>query len=144
KDFRDPNGVVVSKSRKLLTDARVFFIDEALTPERYQSALGQTSGLLLPYRSSAYYDRVSRVAIEAACLGLPMVYPANSWLEDLARNCGAGISFREGDSHDLARVLKEFVVRLEELQLHARVRSSQARAHHSPRHFKRLLFRETE
>ncbi len=92
-DFRDDSGRLVGKAKELQADPRVEFIDRPLGTQEYLARLNQVDGLVLPYRARAYYDRVSRVAIEAACLGLPFIHPRNSWLADLAQSCGSRSGF---------------------------------------------------
>jgi hypothetical protein len=144
KDYPDGRGGMVSKAPALLNHAQVEFIDQALNSEQYQQRLHQVDGLVLPYQAKSYFNRVSRVAIEAACCGLPFVYPRNTWLEDLAQRFGAGIGFNDGNANDLARAILEFSARIVELKSRARERGEDARRYHSSARFKRCLFDESD
>jgi glycosyltransferase involved in cell wall biosynthesis len=144
KDFKDESGQRVGKSRELAAHPCVEFIDKPLTTAQYLARLNQVRGLVLPYRCRSYYDRVSRVAIEAACAGLPFIYPRNSWLADLAERCGAGIGFDDGSVEDLTRALREFVGRIGPLRDQALASSAQARRYFSPKRFKACLFEEAD
>jgi glycosyltransferase involved in cell wall biosynthesis len=144
KDFRNGSGGIVTRPRELLNHPHVKFFDDALNTEEYQALLRRLDGLVLPYRCRSYYDRVSRVAIEAACVGLPFIYPRNSWLEDLAKNCGAGVGFEDGNAEDLMRAMRELAHNVAELKSRAARRSALARHYHSPKRFKKCLFGEAD
>jgi glycosyltransferase involved in cell wall biosynthesis len=144
KDFPDGRGGFVRKAPELLNHSRVEFIDHALDTEHYQARLGQVDGLILPYQLGSYYNRVSRVAIEAACLGLPFIYPRNSWLQDLAERFGAGVGFEDGNRGDLVRAIREFSAQITRLRALAAERGAEARRYHSAVRFKACLFREPD
>jgi glycosyltransferase involved in cell wall biosynthesis len=144
RDFTGESGERVGKAPELAADPRVEFIDQPLTTAQYMTRLNQVQGVVLPYRCRSYYDRVSRVAIEAACAGLPFIYPRNTWLADLAERCGAGVGFDDGSVQDLTRALREFVQRIGPLRDQARAGSAEARRYFSPKRFKACLFQEVD
>ena len=72
------------------------------------------------------------------------MYPRQSWLEDLAEQCGAGLGFEDGNARDLARALREFATNLDALKQKAAGRSARARLYHSPKRFKKCLFGEVD
>jgi glycosyltransferase involved in cell wall biosynthesis len=144
KDFTDRSGHRVGKDRELAAHPRVEFIDQPLSTAQYLARLNEVQGLVLPYRCRSYYDRVSRVAVEAACAGRPFIYPRNSWLADLAERCGAGVGFDDGSVQDLTRALREFVERIDPLSDQARSASARARRYFSPQRFKACLFGEPD
>lgn len=144
KGYRNSQGEWAKKAEPLTTDPHVEFIDTALNTEQYQARLRLLDGLILPYQTRHYYDRVSRVATEAVCLGLPFIYPHNSWLEDVAERCGAGVGFEDGNAADLERAVIEFAARKSELQTRAAERSALARRYHSPERFRTLLLQQPD
>jgi glycosyltransferase involved in cell wall biosynthesis len=137
-------GELAKKAEALVNDSRVEFIDTPLNTDQYLACLRTLDGLVLPYQTRHYYDRVSRVATEAVCLGLPFIYPRNTWLEDVAERCGAGVGFEDGNAADLERAVIEFAARKTELQALAAERRDLARRYHSPDRFKTLLLRQPD
>jgi len=144
KGFKDAEGKFIEKSEPLLRHSQVEYIDRPLGTVEYFDRLSGLDGVVLPYRARSYGDRPSRVAVEAACLGLPFVYTRNTWLEDLARRFGAGIAFEDGNVNDLARAIGELVSRMAELKQSAAARVEVARRYHSPTRFRGCLFAETD
>ena len=98
--FQLPDGHVCSPD-DLVKHPAVEVIDRPLDSQDYQIALQKTQCMILPYRNSSYHARVSRVAIEAACLGIPMIYTKGGWLEDIVSEFGAGIGIQDEDVEDL-------------------------------------------
>jgi hypothetical protein len=145
---RDANGSAahnnLPKAKELVGNPCVEFIDRGLSTDEYWATFCQLDGLILPYRSDSYYNRVSRVAIEAACAGLPFIYPRDSWLADLAKRCGAGVAFEDGNLSDLVRAIRDFCAGIRDLKAGASDRLDVARQYHSPARLKACLFCEAD
>lgn len=138
-DFQLPDGTTVSPHPELLADPDVEFITSTLDTTSYLQHLRETDGMILPYRASSYYARVSRVAIEGAIMGIPMVYTRDTWLEEMVALCAAG----EGFTNESLEGLIEAILRLaDNLPLHKSTavdRSDLARDLYSPEQFRTCL-----
>lgn len=103
--FTLPNGSTCEIRNLLKSHPNVRIVDRAMMPEEYQRLLQQTSCMILPYRNSSYYARVSRVAIEAAYQGIPMIYTRGGWLEEAVSNYGSGIGIQDESLEDLVEAI---------------------------------------
>lgn len=106
--FSLPDGRICSPER-LRQYREVQVIDRPLNAQEYQTVLRKTDCMILPYRNSSYYARLSRIAIESACLGIPMIYTKGGWLEEIASEFGAGIGIQDEDVEDLIRAISQMV-----------------------------------
>lgn len=138
-DFRDESGNLVTRHPDLVADPAVEFITEAISTGRYLRELRRTAAMILPYRASSYYGRVSRVAIEAAMAGIPLLYTRHTWLEEMVKECGAGVGFEDENRADLVSKIIFFAEHIRALKLRARERRQQARATYSPGAFRDSL-----
>jgi glycosyltransferase involved in cell wall biosynthesis len=102
----DYDGNPVPISDKLRNAKQVQLLEQVLDEESYKSYLQQANFVVLPYRRKVYFNRLSGVAIEAACAGLPMIVTENTWLAWALNAFGAGVTIKDGDSNDLAQKLK--------------------------------------
>jgi glycosyltransferase involved in cell wall biosynthesis len=100
-DFKLPNGNLCRTNQELATHPMVNIIDRPLLTDEYQTLLHTTDCMILPYRNSSYYARVSRVAIEAACLGIPIIYTRGGWLEELVTEFGVGVAIEDENTEEL-------------------------------------------
>lgn len=114
-----------------LSSAQVSYVDSVLSAEQIERLLAQADVVILPYRNSAYYARLSRVAVEAVSYGLPIIYPKNSSIAEIVSGHGAGIEFEDGDVEALAKAIMSAERGLHELQAASRRRQAAARAYHS-------------
>jgi glycosyltransferase involved in cell wall biosynthesis len=125
-DFSTGGGRVQTKRHDLLTDERVKFVTRYFVNGEYAEHLLRTQVLLLPYRLSSYRLRGSRVVIEAAVNGLPVIVTGGTTLADVASNFGAGLHCQDGDPGSLARAIAEMETRFDELSAMAREKQRQA------------------
>jgi len=137
--FKMPDGSVCdSASLKVLKD-NVQVISTPLNETEYEEYLNATSCMVLPYRNSSYYARVSRVAIEAVCKGIPLIYTKGGWLEELVTRLGAGIGIEDEDVVGLIEGLIEMKSKYPEFRNIALMRSETAKAYYSPDSFVKIL-----
>jgi glycosyltransferase involved in cell wall biosynthesis len=120
--YRLPDGVYVDKDPLLENDPRVQYLSAFDNSEEYYDWIAQTNIMILPYRKNFYFDRLSRVAIDAALAGMPFVYPAETWMESFAKEHGAGVAFRAEDPVSLADAIRDAVDKYAELKAMATVR----------------------
>lgn len=132
--FKMPDGSECGPDQ-LRGNDRVEIINQALNESEYFDLLKDTDCMLLPYRNSSYHSRLSRVAIEAAILGIPMVYTKGGWLEEIATGFGSGAGMQDGSVDGLVDAIGEIAANLDEFKLKASQRSSDARAYYSGQRF---------
>lgn len=96
-DYRLPDGSWVRQDAVLKESSLVQFIPPFTASEEYYQWIARTDIMVLPYRKDFYYDKLSRVAIDASQAGIPIVYPAGTWLEGFVHEHAAGIAFQPED-----------------------------------------------
>ena len=121
-DYQLPDGSWIRKDATLENSPLVQYISAFSASDEYYGWLVQTDIMVLPYRKDFYYDRLSRVAIDAALAGMPIVYPAGTWLEWFVENHAAGVSFQPEDSVSLARAIQEAIQKYLGLKAQAEAR----------------------
>lgn len=124
--------------------SQVQVIDRPLASDEYQLALTQTSCMILPYRNSSYYARLSRIAIESACMGIPMIYTKGGWLEEIVNEFGAGVGIRDESVEELVGAVAKVQKNYEILHQQAQTKRDQARQYFSGRTFCHLLLQESQ
>ncbi|RZK46040.1 MAG: glycosyltransferase, partial [Pedobacter sp.] len=98
----DYNFKAVPISDTLRQSKQVLLIERVLDDNEYNDYLQQADVLVLPYRRKIYFNRISGVAIEAACSGIPMIVTENTWLSEAMDQFGAGVKVKDEDAGDLA------------------------------------------
>lgn len=101
-DYSLPSGKRIVPDSELLGRWFVKFIPAFRESSEYYQWLGSIDAVVLPYRRDFYSDRMSRVAVDAALVGLPVVYPKDTWLEEFHQSYGAGVGFLAEDPVSLA------------------------------------------
>jgi hypothetical protein len=139
--FKTPDGLTVSPAGELLQNPRVQVIDRKIESEEYARLLHRSDFVVLPYRPDSYHARVSRVAIEASCMGKPLLVSKDTWLEDHVHQFGAGLTFRSDSVSDLIASIREATASHSELTRQARSRAADARDYYSVRSFRETLLK---
>ena len=140
RDFAGADGAMIGRDPVLMKDARVEYLGSANSTDEYARQFARADALVLPYRLASYRDRGSRVAAEAAMLGVPMIYARGTWIEELVTRCGAGVGFRDEDVSDLVRAIGEMAANPDPHRAAARANAQKAREYFSPGRFVRRLF----
>lgn len=134
-----PNGEYLEASAKLEESGRVIYLNEGLSPEEYESVLGECDFVILPYRRNSYQNRVSRVAIESAGMGKPLIYMEDTWVGEVAEAVGSGIGITEetvaGVKEGILRAMEEGVA----LRQTAKQGQDTVRKYYSVNRFRDLL-----
>jgi glycosyltransferase involved in cell wall biosynthesis len=99
--FRLPNGSWCSPSEDLRQDGRIEFLDHALDEKAYNQLLARCHFLVLPYRLQSYHNRMSRVAIEGAVRGIPLLFTRGCSLSELPLKQEAKVVFENEDTQSL-------------------------------------------
>jgi hypothetical protein len=139
EDFDLPDGRRCAPDPDLLKDERVKFSKDLLTGEAYWDFLRQADVVVLPYRSESYRARVSRVAIEAAILGKPMVYSKDTWISEVVAMGAAGVAIAEETPQSLAEAIQMAIGDLDMLQSEAECGVARVRNFYSVSAFHHLL-----
>ncbi len=132
-------GRPVTKSPALLQDERVRIVTRYFRDGEYAEHLRCTDVMLLPYRLSSYALRGSRVVIEAAVNGIPVVATRGTTLAGVAEEFGGGIWCEDGNPESLAGAIGEMENRFEEMTRRAAAGRASAIELFSVREFRRIL-----
>lgn len=133
--FDLPNGSRVERDEALADSGVITYYEKPLSGHDYWDFLAAGDLLVLPYRGDPYTTRLSRVTIEGMLVGLPIVYPKNSWLESAVEKHGAGVGFEDGSEESLVEAIKKALDHLESLQSEAQNKQESARKYYSAKHF---------
>ena len=134
-DFAMPDGSLMEVPETLRNHPNVQIIDESLTSEEYASLLTSSDAIILPYRKSSYYGRLSRVSIEAAANGIPMIVTPFTHLENVVSEQGAGVIIENETPKALINGIRTYMNASETYQAHAAKRAPKSAAHHSAENF---------
>ncbi len=105
--YFNEEGKMISIPSILNKNPQVCIFTEPLSNKIYNQELSSTHCLILPYRNSSYYFRDSRVALEAAIRGIPIIYTKGGWLERFSKSYDSGIGFEENDIKSLIEAIKK-------------------------------------
>jgi hypothetical protein len=123
----------------LIADGRFQLINESLNRQAYAELLQRSQLIVLPYRRSSYHNRVSRVAIEAALHGIPLVYMSSTWCEEVVELTGAGVPIQSETPEALCAALRLALTQLEGLTRKARNHAELVAENYSAARFRQLL-----
>lgn len=114
--FGMPDGGTMSPDPRLIAEPRVEFLNESLDAKAYGKLLDRSDLVILPYRSQSYHQRLSRVAIEAAGKGIPLIYSVHTWTQEVVDLVGCGVPIREESVSAIAESLRSASSKFEELK----------------------------
>lgn len=137
--FALPDGSEAAPDPILLADGRYQLINHSLDREAYAALLARSDLIVLPYRRSSYHNRVSRVAIEAALHGIPLVFMSGTWCEEVVELTGAGVAIAEETPQAVAQALGAALDQLPVLRERARDASALVAERYSAQRFRQLL-----
>ena len=103
--IEDANGRPYLPDAALAASGKVDFITQPLDSQTYDALVAATDCMVLPYRRSSYFARISGVAVEAVTGGIPVIATADTWSSELVASDGAGIAVPDGDAAALARAM---------------------------------------
>jgi glycosyltransferase involved in cell wall biosynthesis len=139
-DFKNDQGKRITIPESWSSDERIEVVRRFFDTAEYERTMLNCDCLVLPYRWSDYFNRISGVVVEAATAGIPMVVVENTWLDRAIRQYGAGLSCRDRDPKDLALKIAEACSKIETLTDEAQSRAREAHEHHSSVRLLRLLW----
>lgn len=133
--FELPDGSSCTPSSSLIDHPRVTLENRTLSSEQYRAFLRECDLVILPYRQSSYRSRVSRVAIEAAGLGIPLIYSKGTWSEELAELAGRGSLIAAETPDAIAEAIRSSLSDREELASKSQAGKVRVRKFHSTAQF---------
>lgn len=137
--FTLPDGSEVRPDPELLADGRYQLINHSLDRLAYAELLAHSDLIVLPYRRSSYHNRVSRVAIEAALHGIPLVFMSGTWCEEVVQLTGAGVAIAEETPQAVYEALRMALNQLPHLRGRAEQSSALVREEYAAERFRQLL-----
>ncbi len=138
-DYQLPDGSWIRKDSTLENSSWVQYIPAFSASSEYYEWIARTDIMVLPYRKDFYYDKLSRVAIDGALAGIPIVYPSGTWLESFVQQYAAGVAFQPEDPASLAQAIQEAVIKFPELKVKADARKQIAEDAFSARTFFNII-----
>jgi hypothetical protein len=137
--FALPDGRMLTPLPDLVADPRFELINENLEQQAYQSLLARTDLIVLPYRRDSYHNRVSRVAIEAAVLGIPLLFMSGTWCEEVVALTDAGVAILRETPEAVCKALQTALSQIHCLTAQASRDSALVAEYHSAARFRQLL-----
>ena len=127
----DAAGRPYRRDKRLIASGNVTFLTEPLASTAYDALLAASDCIVLPYRRSSYYARISGVAIEAVTAGIPVIATADTWTAELVASSGAGLAVPDGDAKALAAAMAELARDYPRYRAEADARRERALAAHT-------------
>ncbi|MBT8038328.1 MAG: hypothetical protein KJO21_12370 [Verrucomicrobiae bacterium] len=137
--FEMPDGAMLGPDPELLADERVEFLNGSLNAEEYEQLLDRSDLVVLPYRCESYHHRLSRVAIEAASRGIPLIYSKGTWTSEVADLVGGGVEIEDESPEGIKEAILTAVNTLDRLRMTAESGSKGVTDFHSGSHFRKLM-----
>jgi glycosyltransferase involved in cell wall biosynthesis len=137
--FALPDGLMLTPAPDLVADPRFELINENLDEQAYHALLARTDLIVLPYRRESYHNRVSRVAIEAAIHGLPLLPMRGTWAEELSALAGGSDVIEDESAEAIADGLVSALRMLDTLKQQASRQKASVAMHHSIYAFRERL-----
>lgn len=137
--FALPDGVILDAHPSLRQHPSVEFIDGNLDAVAYGALLDRSDFVILPYRRNSYHHRLSRVAIEAAGKGIPLIHTSRTWTDEVAEIAGGATPIHHETSQGIADALVEAADHAESRRAAARMGAAAIRKLHSAESFRRAL-----
>jgi len=142
--FGMPGGGTMKPDSKLVTNDRVEFLNQSLDPAAYSALLDRSDLVILPYRSQSYHQRLSRVAIEAAGKGIPLVHTVHTWTQEVADLVGCGVPIQDESTDAIVEALRDAVSRYATIRSAAESGAGKVRSFHTADTFHKLFSSKTE
>ena len=129
--FMLPDGTMLEPSEEIVNSDHITFYNDSLEAAAYNTWLSQTDFVILPYRKSSYYNRLSRVAIEAGARGIPLIYTDGTWTEEVAALVECGVKIDGESPAELVRALNHAYENAKKLKDRAVAGAGRVEQYHS-------------
>lgn len=137
--FELPDGRQVGASDDLSNHPRVTLLSSNLNQRDFLQMIAGSDAVLLPYREEAYYNRLSRIAIESSMLGRPVLYTRGTALAELAKLNRGSLHLESVSVEGILDVLHRFVRLEKHLKEAAMNHADAVKEYHSVEFFRRCL-----
>lgn len=131
----DYDGNEIPIADELRKAPQVELIERVLSEEAYKHYMHRADFVVLPYRLKVYFNRISGVAVEAACAGIPMIVTKNSWLEWAMNQFGTGVTVSDGNHEELADKIQLCIAEKDSFKKKAKERRATAIEKNSSAHY---------
>jgi len=101
---------IITSSVSLLKDINhqnITLIDRVIDESEYYKMLADADIVLIPYLQHIYLSNTSGVFTEAIAAGKPVIVTEGTWMSEKLKSFGAGLTCRDRDPEDLARIICE-------------------------------------
>ncbi|MFN0130108.1 MAG: glycosyltransferase [Verrucomicrobiales bacterium] len=139
--FRLPDGAEATPPVDGADGPHIELINHGLNEKEYESLLQRSDFVILPYRASSYHNRLSRVAIEAASCGIPLIYSAGTWTEELASMSGGGTAIVDESPAAIVQAVRSAIAHRSSCSAAARSGAARVAQFHSVDAFRECLSR---
>lgn len=139
--FPMPDGTSRGVDPELADDPRIEWLNSSLEADAYEALLARSDLVILPYRRESYHHRVSRVAIEAASRGIPLIFTEGTWSERIAEIAGVGVPIADETVAAITIAVLDAVDRLASLRVAAASGAVKVGEYHSSDRFRDLMTR---
>jgi glycosyltransferase involved in cell wall biosynthesis len=119
-------------------------VQKTLDEREYYQMMADADLVVLPYFQEVYRVMSSGPFVEALALGKPVVVTEDTWMSDQLQRFGAGLTVRDRDADDLARVLCAARDDYPRLAEQAVARRERWIAYHNPNSFVNELLKVAE
>ena len=126
-----PAHSIIPISDRLRSHPNVILLERRLSNAEYNSYFSKADFIVLPYRKSTYFNRISGVAVEAAISGKPMIVTENTWLSWAIQEFGSGFCVPEADVDAWSQAIEQCCADRVALQAHAQRRMADAQNYNS-------------
>lgn len=140
--FALPDGQMEGAPWEWRDHPRVTLLREDLGAEAFAHFIESSDLVLLPYRREAYHNRLSRIAIEAAIFGRPVLYTCGTAIGELMGYGGVGVPISAETPEAIVECLVRVVKELGPLRKAARAAIPKVRNFHSADTFRRSLLEQ--
>jgi glycosyltransferase involved in cell wall biosynthesis len=142
EDFTFPDGTTARPDEELKRTGDVEYLGGILVGSQYLNFLKSGDLVVLPYRSHSYSRRVSRVSVEAALLGKPIIFTRNTWSAEVAEMAGCGVEVPEETPEAIASAILSALSNIERLRVCAAIGARVVLEYYSVAQFRTLLQKE--
>ena len=141
--FQMPDGTMLEPGEEIVNSDHITFYNDSLEAAAYNTWLSQTDFVILPYRKSSYYNRLSRVAIEAGARGIPLIYTDGTWTEEVAALVECGVTIHEESPAELIKALNHAYEEAKKLKDRAAAGAERVKQYHSCETFRSTMLQHS-
>jgi glycosyltransferase involved in cell wall biosynthesis len=142
--FREPGLARSIAMLQQLCLPGLHIVQKPLDEDGYYQLMSEADLVVLPYFQEDYHAMVSGPFVEALALGKPVVVTEDTWMSAQLARFGAGLTVRDRDAEDLARVICAARDGYQHLAEQASARQESWITYHNPDNFVQELLKVVE